>query len=112
PPTRRGLIAWGRMNRAAQQHLQALGLAIDVTTMMGTLSVGTQQLVEIARVIFSGARIVILDEPTSALSPPETRRLFEFIGTLKQQGKTVIFISHFLEDVLEVADRITVLKDA
>jgi ribose transport system ATP-binding protein len=111
-PTRRGLIDWGRMNRVAQEHLHALGLDIDVTTMMGALSVGTQQLVEIARVIFSGARIIILDEPTSALSPPETRRLFEFIGTLKQQGKTVIFISHFLEDVLEIADRITVLKDA
>jgi ribose transport system ATP-binding protein len=112
PPTWRGLLDWARLNREAQEHLRALGLNIDVTIMMGALSVGTQQLVEIARVIFSGARIIILDEPTSALSPPETRRLFEFIGTLKQQGKTVIFISHFLEDVLEVADRITVLKNA
>ena len=111
PPTRRGLIDWRRMNRAAREHLHALGLDIDVTTTIGRLAVGTQQLVEIARVIFSGARIVILDEPTSALSPPETRRLFEFIGTLKQQGKTVIFISHFLEDVLAIAGRITVLKD-
>jgi ribose transport system ATP-binding protein len=111
PPTRRGLLDWRRMNRAAREHIHALGLDIDVTTTMGRLSVGTQQLVEIARVIFSGARIVILDEPTSALSPPETRRLFEFIGTLKQQGKTVVFISHFLEDVLEIADRVTVLKN-
>jgi len=76
------------------------------------LPVGTQQIVEIARVIFSGAQIIILDEPTSALSPPETRRLFEFIATLKAQGKSIIFISHFLEDVLEITDRITVLKDA
>jgi ribose transport system ATP-binding protein len=111
-PTRAGLVDWRGMNRTAQAHLQELGLAIDVTDMMGQLSVGTQQLVEIARVIFSGAQIIILDEPTSALSVPETRRLFEFIARLKAQGKTVIFISHFLEDVLEVTDRITVLKNA
>ena len=114
PPAARrgGLIDWGRMIREAQAHLHELGMDIDVTTRMGELSVGTQQIVEIARVIFSGARIIMLDEPTSALSPPETRRLFEFIATLKSQGKTMIFVSHFLEDVLEVADRITVLKNA
>jgi ribose transport system ATP-binding protein len=112
PPGRAGLIDWGRMTREAQAHLQALQMDIDVTARMGELSVGTQQIVEIARVIFSGARIIMLDEPTSALSPPETRRLFEFIATLKRQGKTIIFVSHFLEDVLEVADRITVLKNS
>lgn len=112
PPLRRGIIDRRRMVREAQEHLRELGLDIDVTQMMGDLSVGTQQIVEIARVIFSGARIIILDEPTSALSPPETRRLFEFIATLKDQGKTVIFISHFLEDVIEVSDRVTVLKNS
>lgn len=111
-PTRGGLVRWRQMNREAQQLLHELGLDIDVSKRMGELSVGSQQLVEIARVIFSGARIIILDEPTSALSVPETRRLFEFIGSLKQQGKTIIFISHFLEDVLEVTDRITVLKNS
>jgi ribose transport system ATP-binding protein len=111
-PTRRGFVDRKRMNREAHAHLQQLGLDIDVTTMMGHLPVGTQQIVEIARVIFSGANIIILDEPTSALSPPEIRRLFAFIATLKGQGKSIIFISHFLEDVLEVSDRITVLKDA
>jgi len=112
PPSRAGLINWSRMNQEAQAHLRELGLNLDVTHRMGQLSVGTQQIVEIARVIFSGAKIIILDEPTSALSIPETRRLFNFIATLKAQGKTVIFISHFLEDVLEVTDRITVLKNA
>lgn len=111
-PLRAGLVDWPRLKREAQAHLRELGLDIDVMTMMGHLPVGTQQLVEIARVIFSGARIVILDEPTSALSPPETRRLFEFIATLKTQGKSVIFISHFLEDILEISDRITVLRNA
>jgi ribose transport system ATP-binding protein len=112
PPLRFGLVDWRTMNRAAQKHLTQLGLDIDVSHVMGGLPVGNQQLIEIARVIFSGARIIILDEPTSALSPPETRRLFAFMATLKAQGKTTIFISHFLEDVLEVTDRITVLKNS
>jgi ribose transport system ATP-binding protein len=111
-PSRIGFVDWTRMNREAQSQLKRLGLDIDASLRMGSLSVGTQQLVEIARVIFSGADIIILDEPTSALSVPETRRLFEFINTLKQQGKTLIFISHFLEDVLEVSDRVTVLKNS
>jgi ribose transport system ATP-binding protein len=111
-PTRAGLVNWPRLNREAQAHLHKLGLDIDVTAMMGHLPVGVQQLVEIARVIFSGARIIILDEPTSALSPPETQRLFEFIASLKVQGKSIIFISHFLEDVLQISDRITILRNA
>ena len=78
---------------------------------MGTLPIGWQQLVEIARVIFSGAGIIILDEPTSALSPPETARLYELMRALKAQGKALIFISHFLDDVLAICDRITVLKN-
>jgi len=111
-PSRAGFVDWPRMRREAQEHLRELGLDIDAAQSMGDLSVGSQQLVEIARVIFSGADIIILDEPTSALSVPETRRLFEFIASLKGQGRTLIFISHFLEDVLEVSDRISVLKNS
>jgi ribose transport system ATP-binding protein len=111
-PLRRGLVDWKGMRRTAQEHMDALGLSIDVGVTMGTLPVGNQQLVEIARVIWSGAKSIILDEPTSALSPPETRRLFEFMAKLKGQGKTLVFISHFLDDVLEVTDRITVLKNS
>jgi ribose transport system ATP-binding protein len=110
-PCRMGLIAWKRMDREARRHLNELGLTIDVATKMGDLPVGSQQVVEIARVVFSGAKVIILDEPTSALSAPEIARLFEFIGTLKQQGKSIIFISHFLEDVLAVSDRVTILRD-
>lgn len=110
-PCRMGLIAWKRMAWEAQQHLNDLGLEIDVTTKMGDLPVGSQQVVEIARVVFSGAKVIILDEPTSALSAPEIQRLFEFVGRLKAQGKSIIFISHFLEDVLAVSDRVTILRD-
>ena len=111
-PLRGGLVDWRRMRREAVQHLRELGLDIDAARRMEDLSVGSQQLVEIARVIWSGAQIIILDEPTSALSGPETRRLFEFVANLKQQGRTLIFISHFLEDVLAVSDRVTVLKNS
>ena len=109
-PVRRGFVDYGTMNRDAQAHLDQFGLDIDVTHTMGRLPVGHQQLVEISRVIWSGARIIILDEPTSALSPPETRRLFDFLTRLKTQGKTLVFISHFFDDVLAISDRVTVLK--
>jgi ribose transport system ATP-binding protein len=111
PPCWGVIVDWKRMNREAQQYLNELGLKIDVSRIMGDLPVGNQQVVEIARIIFSGASIMILDEPTSALSLPETQRLFRFIKLLKTRGKSIIFISHFLEDVLEVADRITVLRN-
>jgi len=110
-PRRFGLVSWASVNRTAARHLEALGLDVDVTATMGTLPVGWQQLVEIARVIFSGARTILLDEPTSALSPPEARRLFDLMRALKAQGKGLIFISHFLDDVLEISDRVTVLKN-
>jgi ribose transport system ATP-binding protein len=77
-----------------------------------SLSLGGQQLVEIARVVFSGVSIVVLDEPTSALSVPEAIRLFAAMDELKSRGTSLVFISHFLEDVLAVSDRVTVLKNS
>ena len=111
PPGGMGLVSWKQLTRQAEQHLNELGLDIDVNCKISGLQVGAQQVVEIARVVFSGARVIILDEPTSALSAPEVERLFQFIRRLKLQGKSIIFISHFLEDVLAVSDRVTVLKD-
>jgi ribose transport system ATP-binding protein len=112
PVNRLGLVDWSRMNRDAAAHLQSLGIALDVTERLGNLSLGAQQLVEIARTAFSGVDVIVLDEPTSALSGPETERLFALMSTLKEQGKSLIFISHFLEDVLAVSDRVTVLKNS
>jgi ribose transport system ATP-binding protein len=109
---RAGFVHWKRMNREAAFQLRELGIDLDVTERLSKLSLGSQQLVEIARVVFSGAEIIILDEPTSALSTPEAERLFELMRQLKARGKSLIFISHFLEDVLAVADRVTVLKNA
>jgi len=106
-----GVIDWARMKREAKTQLATLGLDIDPSTRMGSLPVGIQQLIELSRVLFSGARIIILDEPTSALSPPEVQRLFAALRRLKDQGRTIVFISHFLDDVLEISDRVTVFRN-
>ena len=78
---------------------------------MGSLPIGLQQLIELARVLFSGARIVILDEPTSALSPPEVQRLFEVLRGLRAGGRSIVFISHFLDDILSISDTVTIFRN-
>jgi len=75
------------------------------------LSVGSQQLVEIARALAIGCRVLVLDEPTSSLTQQDVERLFELIGRLKRQGKAIVYISHFIEEVKRVADQVTVLRD-
>ncbi len=105
------IIDWRAMNRQAKAQIASLGLDIDPTTRMGALPVGLQQLIELSRVLFSGARIIILDEPTSALSPPEVERLFTVLRRLRAEGRSIVFISHFLDDVLAISDRITVFRN-
>src|SRR5271170_8309493 len=106
-----GIVAWRRMAEAAAEQLKNLGLAINPRARLGDFPIGVQQLVELSRVLFSGARIIILDEPTSALSPPEIERLFAVLFRLKQSGRSLIFISHFLDDVLKVSDEITICRN-
>ena len=107
-----GFIAWRKMNEIARAELAQLGFNnIDVTRPLGMYPLGTQQVVEVLRVMLSGARVLIMDEPTSALSPSEVEQLIELIDTLRQSKRSVIYISHFLEEVIRVADRITVLRD-
>jgi ribose transport system ATP-binding protein len=110
-PTRGGLIDWKRMLREARSHLNGLGIEVDPRARIGSLSIGLQQLIEIARVLFSGARIIILDEPTSALSPPEVERLFALLRKLREKGKSFIFISHFLDDILRISDEVTIFRN-
>ena len=99
------------MRSEARRQMAELDIEIDVTARLDGCPLVVRQMVEIARGLHSGARILILDEPTSALSPPETRRLFELIGRLRERGVACVFISHFIEDVLDVCDRVTVLRD-
>ena len=110
-PTRAGRIDWSGMRQQAQDYLLEMAIDVDVRRRLDRFPLVIRQMVEIARGLHSGARVLILDEPTSALSPPETRRLFELIRQLKRNGVAIIFISHFLEDVLAICDRVTVLKD-
>src|SRR5262249_25100197 len=84
---------------------------IDALRRVRTLSPGDQQVVEIARTLTLGARIVVMDEPTSSLTRQDTERLFDAIRRLRANGTSIIYISHFLEEVREIADRFTVLRD-
>jgi ribose transport system ATP-binding protein len=111
PVNRFGIVAWRFMARQASEQLKSLGLDIDPRARLGDFPIGVQQLVELSRVLFSGARIIILDEPTSALSAPEVERLFAVLHRLRASGKSIVFISHFLDDVLRVADTVTVLRN-
>ncbi|HKD76234.1 MAG TPA: ATP-binding cassette domain-containing protein, partial [Ktedonobacterales bacterium] len=111
PVNRFGLVNWRAIRRGAAEHLQRFGIDLDPGMPMGALPLGLQQLVEIARVLFSGARIVILDEPTSALSPPEVERLFGLLRRLRAADRSIVFISHFLDDVLAICDRVTVFRN-
>ncbi|MBI1784118.1 sugar ABC transporter ATP-binding protein [Candidatus Sumerlaeota bacterium] len=107
---RAGFLDWRGMRRRAAEILRVVDLDIDVTRPLGSYSLSVRQLIEIARCLDAGSRLFILDEPTSALSPPESRRLFDLIRRLKEEGRSVVFVSHFIEDVLEVCDRVTILS--
>ncbi|MGH6945285.1 MAG: sugar ABC transporter ATP-binding protein [Geminicoccaceae bacterium] len=112
PVSRLGTVRWRAMAADAREHLARLGIEVDPDAEAGSLPLGLQQLVEIGRVLFSGARIIILDEPTSALSPPEIERLFAVLHRLRAEGTSFVFISHFLDDVLAISDRVTVFRNA
>ena len=100
-----------RMEREAQEHLDRVGARVPATALIRDLSVAQQQMVEVAKALAVDARIIIMDEPTSALGEDEVETLFEIIDTLKEQGIAIIFISHRLEEVFRVADRVVVLRD-
>ncbi len=110
-PLRWGLIQRGEMRRHAQPVLDELDLHIDLDTSVEELALGEQQLVEIAKALLADAKVLILDEPNSALNAAETRRLFEIVRGLRARGVAVIYISHRLEEVFEIADLITVMRN-
>ena len=111
-PARAGVLDWREMRRRAAAALAELGHEdIPPEAKVESLSVAAQQLVEIARAIAVGCRVLILDEPTSSLGREDVRRLFDLVRRLKAQGHAIVYISHFLEEVKEVADRVVVLRD-
>jgi ribose transport system ATP-binding protein len=111
PRSKMGLVDQKKMQKATKEILKGLGIDLDPATPVKYLSVSEKQLVEISRALSRKAKMIIMDEPDSALSPDETEFLFGIIRRLKESGVTTLFISHRLDEVFRIADRITVLRD-
>lgn len=105
------ILNWAKMKAIAKQAIQKIGLDVDITLPLGSLSLAKQQLVAIARALVYDAKIIILDEPTATLSKHEVEMLYKIVRDLKEKGTSVLYISHRLEEVFDLADRVTVLRD-
>ena len=111
PPLKFGVIDRAERTRLATQALQTLGFEIDLNERVKNLSVAQMQLVEIAKALVTNAKIILLDEPTASITGSETKKLFDVVRKLKAQGTAVLFVSHKLEEVYEICDTVTVLRD-
>ncbi|MBO1514019.1 sugar ABC transporter ATP-binding protein [Metabacillus bambusae] len=110
--TKRGRLDWKEMTRQAKELLKTrLNLSIDVTKLLSSYSVAIQQMIAIARSLKVSAKVLILDEPTSSLDQNEVNQLFNVIRKLKQEGLAIVFVSHFLDQIYEITDRLTVLRN-
>ena len=111
-PSRLGSVDWNSLNKRAAEYLRELDVDIDVTRTLGSYSVAIQQMAAIARaLVISNAKVLILDEPTSSLTQHETDQLFKVMRKLKNEGIAIVFITHFLDQVYGVTDRVTVLRN-
>lgn len=108
---KRRKLDWPTMREASAQVLDSLGLHVSVDTAVKRLSIAEQQIVEIAKSISRDIKVLVLDEPTSALTMSESLKLFENIASLKEKGVTILYISHRLEEIVELSDRVSVLRD-
>ncbi len=106
-----GICDMKAMRAKAQEIMDKMGVSIPVDAVMSELSIGQQQMVEICKALMVDARVIIMDEPTAALTQSETEVLFDVIKTLKSKGVSIVYISHRMEEIFELCDRITVLRD-
>ena len=111
PGLGRLLVDRRRMEREAQEYLDMVGARLPATALVRNLPVAQQQMVEVAKALAVKARIIVMDEPTSALGEDEVETLFEIVGTLRAQGLAIVFITHRLDEVFRIADRVVVLRD-
>ena len=111
PWTRGGGIDWRETNKRARELLAGLGIELDVTQLAGGLPAALQQLATVARAVATDARVLILDEPTSSLDADEVKALFALIRRLRDKGVAILFVTHFLDQVYEICDRMTVLRN-
>ncbi|WEB81811.1 sugar ABC transporter ATP-binding protein [Vagococcus lutrae] len=109
--TKLGLLDYRAMEKEAQAVFEQLNIKIDLYREMGELSVGQQQMIEIAKSLMTNAQVIIMDEPTAALTNREIRVLFDVMHKLKAQGVSIVYISHRMEEIFEMCDRITVMRD-
>ena len=110
-PRRAGLIDRGAMNEGSKGVLQRLGANFSPQTLVGSLSIAEQQMVEIARAVHANSKILVMDEPTTALSSRESEKLFDIVRQLRSEGLAIIYISHRMAEVYELSDRVSVLRD-
>ncbi|MFF7884673.1 sugar ABC transporter ATP-binding protein [Streptomyces sp. NPDC020794] len=110
-PTRRGTVHWKAVDSEAKKALSGLGIDIDVERTARSLTVAEQTMVEVAREVRRGGRILILDEPTACLSAEAAHQIRDLVRTLRDEGVAVVYISHYIDEVMAVADRLTVLRD-
>jgi ribose transport system ATP-binding protein len=110
-PRRWGIVDRGEQRRIARDALELIGLDVDLTRPVGTLGIARQQLVEIAKALSIDARVLILDEPTAALTRTEIKQLFRVVHGLREKGVGMVFISHHLDEIAEIGDSVTVLRD-
>ncbi len=110
-PTRWGRVRWRELEDLSRAALAQVGLEVDPHLLMSELSISQRQLVEIAKALSIHARLIIMDEPNSSLSEAETELLFSVIASLKGHGVSVVYVSHKIDEVLRIADRVTVLRD-
>src|SRR6187455_2676342 len=111
PWTRGGGIDWRETERRAAELLANLGIKLDVTQLAGPLPAALQQLATVARAVSTDARVLILDEPTSSLDADEVQALFALIRRLRDKGVAILFVTHFLDQVYEICDRMTILRN-
>ncbi|MFH9138069.1 sugar ABC transporter ATP-binding protein [Streptomyces sp. NPDC017524] len=111
PKNRLGLIDFARMNRETTELLDGFGVRVDPKRPLHTLGIGTQQMVALARAVSVRAQVVIMDEPTSSLEPREVETLFRVIENLRGQGIAVLYVSHRMDELYRICDRVTVLRD-
>lgn len=110
-PSRFGIADRAEMRRRAEPVLKQLGIGFDSSRQVAALSLGERQLVEIARALTTNARIIVMDEPTTSLTSRETDKLFDVIARLKAEGIAIIYISHRMEEIYQLSDRVSVLRD-